>query len=106
MKKPYAIIQLQGKQHIVTVGDLLTVDRLDLAPAAKLEIKDVLLYADEKEAKIGTPTIAKATVTLEAVENKRGVKIHVATFKAKSRYHKTKGHRQELTVVKVVSIEA
>jgi large subunit ribosomal protein L21 len=101
----YAVIQLLGKQHIVAEGDTLVVDKVSEEPKSKLEITDVLLVADGKEVTIGQPMVAKAKVTLAVQETKRGDKLRVATYKAKSRSRKVKGHRQlqsTLLVEKIV----
>jgi large subunit ribosomal protein L21 len=99
----YAVIQLAGKQHKVSVGDQITVNRLEVEPDAKISITDVLLIGGD-EAKVGTPFVTGAVVTLKAVTHDRGEKIRVATYKAKSRYRKVRGHRQSLTTVEVLSI--
>jgi len=106
MKKPYAIIQIQGKQEIVSQGDKITIDRLDNQEGENLKISNILLYVDDKTTQIGTPTIDKALVTLKVSSHLKAKKIRVAKFKAKSRYRKTKGHRQLQTNLEVLSIKA
>jgi large subunit ribosomal protein L21 len=69
-------------------------------------VADVLLVTSGDKTTVGTPVVAKASVKLEVLVHEKGEKIRVATFKAKSRYRKVKGHRQALTQVKVVSITA
>ena len=55
MKKPYAVIQIQGKQEIVSVGDKITVDRLDTEEGDDLKINNVLLHVNDKKTSIGKP---------------------------------------------------
>lgn len=98
----YAVISLSGKQHVVRVGEKLTVDRLPIAEG-EFEIKDVLLIGGDKP-QIGMPLVEGAVVKAKILSHERGEKIRVATFKAKSREHKVKGHRQELTTIEIVSI--
>lgn len=94
----YAIIQLNGKQMMVTEGVTFEIDRQsDLVP-------QVLLFSDGKEIILGEPILADVAVKLTHVADKMGEKVVVARFKSKSRYRKKKGHRQPLTVVKVESI--
>lgn len=102
----YAIIQLNGKQFKVEQGDVLEVDRLETEPGKTFKITDILLINDGKSTKIGQPLVEKASVTLKVVENKKGKKIRVATYRAKSRNRKVKGHRQPLSTVEVTKIEA
>lgn len=100
----YAIIQLNGKQFQVTEGTKFVLDRLPHEENKELKISEVLLVGDEKDQKIGTPFLAKTTVTLKILENKKGPKIRVAKFRAKSRYRRVYGHRQPQSVVEVVKI--
>ncbi|MDQ3008537.1 MAG: 50S ribosomal protein L21 [bacterium] len=102
--KPYAIIQLVGKQFKVSVGDTFVVDLLDQEPDAKLTVNDVILTSDGTNSVVGSPLVEKAAVVLKVLNHQRGKKIRVATYKAKSRYRRVKGHRQEQTVVEVLSI--
>lgn len=102
----YAVISLGGKQHVVTEGEQLEVNRLDVAENETMKIQDVLLVADGENRQIGTPLVDGAVVTVKVVSHIKGEKIRVATFKAKSRQHKVRGHRQPLTTVEIVSIKA
>lgn len=100
----YAVISLGGKQHVVSEGETLQIDRLDATPDETLTIKDVLLTVDGDTMQMGAPLVEKASVTLKVVSHDKGDKIRVAKFKAKSRYRRVQGHRQALTTVQVVSI--
>ena len=84
-------------------GEKLQVDRLDHEAGDAFDIKDVLLVVDG-EPKIGTPLVEGAIVKAKVLSHERGEKIRVATFKAKSRERKVRGHRQELSTVEIVSI--
>ena len=103
MTMKYAVIKLSGKQFKVSIGDTFSVDKLDIEPGKKMDIKDVLMVVDGEKVDIGTPLLSKVVV-IEALEQKKDKKIRVATYKAKSRHRKVKGHRQHKTVVKVISI--
>ena len=103
MTMKYAIIKLSGKQFKVSVGDIFSVDKLNIETGKKMDIKDVLMVVDGEKVNIGTPLLSKVVV-IEALEQKKDKKIRVATYKAKSRHRKVKGHRQHKTVVKVISI--
>lgn len=103
MKKPYAVIQLNGKQFLVSEGDVLEID--SAVAEQKLFITDVLLVVSDKGIQVGQPLVAKAKVTLNLVEEKR-TKTRVAKFRSKSRYRKIYGHKQPQSVLKVESISA
>lgn len=102
----YAIIQLAGKQFQVAEGDQLIVDRLETAEGETITVTDVLLVGDDKTQTVGTPLVAKASVTLKVTTHQKGKKLRVGKFKAKSRYRKVQGHRQHQTMVDVVKISA
>jgi large subunit ribosomal protein L21 len=101
----YAIIQLQGKQFKVQTGDEFDVDRLTSKPGDIIELNDVLMINTDGKVQIGTPLVKNAVVTLELLEEKRGEKIRVFKYKSKSRYRRTRGHRQELYRVAVKAIK-
>lgn len=100
----YAVIKLAGKQFIVQENDEFVVDRLETEQGKTFTIKDVLLVKDNDKVTVGTPLISKATVKLKVVEDFKDKKIRVAKFKAKSRYRRVMGHRQQKSKVQVVSI--
>lgn len=102
----YAIIALQGKQYRVEEGMELTVDRLAEDPDKVLTIADVLLVADGENVVVGQPKVENAKVSAKILKHQRCEKIRVSVFKAKSRYRKTHGHRQEETVVKIEKISS
>lgn len=100
----YAVIQTGGKQYRVSEGDILEVEQLPEEKDQKVTFSDVLLYTNEGNAKIGTPHVAGMSVAAVVVEQVQGDKIRVAKYKAKSRYRKVIGHRQQLTKVKIETI--
>jgi large subunit ribosomal protein L21 len=102
----YAVLETGSKQYRVTAGDTLEIERLEVEAGKPVTFDRVLLVNNEGTVTIGAPTVSGATVTADVVAHKRGE--HKLTFKMKRRkgYHKTIGHRQELTVVKVKSINA
>ena len=102
----YAVIQFQGKQYRVEEGMELTLDRVAEDEKKSLTLKDVLLFVDGDVVKIGAPYVDGATVKATVLSHGRGVKIRVATFKAKSKERKTIGHRQAETVLKIDTISA
>jgi large subunit ribosomal protein L21 len=102
-----ATIKTSGRQFIVTEGDVLTVNRFPNTEAGgTVEIKDVLTVGEGESLQVGRPTVAGAVVTAKVLENKRGDK--VITFKKVKRTgrERTRGHRQELSVIQIESIKA
>lgn len=101
-----AIIKLGKSQYLVIPGQEITVDRLHRAPGVNFQITETLLLANGPDIQIGKPYVPNANVTASVVEHFTGDKIRVATFKAKSRYRKTKGFKAALSKVKIVEISA
>jgi large subunit ribosomal protein L21 len=102
----YSIIETGGKQYRVKPGDTLEVERLEVEAGNPVTFDRVLLVSNDGKVTVGAPTVANATVTADVVSHIRGEK--KLTFKMKRRkgYHKTIGHRQQLTVVKIKEIKA
>ena len=101
----YAIVSTGGKQYKVAQGDVINVEKLDAQPGDKVEL-DVLMLADGKKIVVDADKLAKKKVTAEVLEQFKGDKQLVFKFKKRKRYHRTKGHRQNLTKLQVVEIPA
>jgi len=104
MAGTYAIVESGGKQYKVSPGQTIEVDRLPVAEGDTVELSRVLLVADGDDAIIGTPTVDGARVTATCLGEKKGNKIIVFKYKAKTRYRRKKGHRQLYTVLHIDSI--
>ena len=101
MKK--AVIQTGGKQYVVTEGETIQVELLK--EAGKSVTFEPLLVMDGDSVQVGAPTVAKATVTAEVVEeDKQADKVTAIRYKAKKRVHKVHGHRQHQTILKITKI--
>ena len=99
----YAIIRTGGKQYKVTPGDIIEIDRLPQDKTEDVIFEDVLLHVLDNKIEIGKPRL-KAKVKAKILEHKKGEKIRVSKFKAKSRYRKTIGFRAFLTKVQIEKI--
>ncbi len=99
----YAIIQTGGKQEKVSVGDVITVERID--KKKDVTFSHVLLIADKDKVSVGDPFVKGAKVGAKILEQTRGRKL--ISFKARRRKssRRTHGHRQALTRVKITEIE-
>ncbi|HVR36130.1 MAG TPA: 50S ribosomal protein L21 [Methylomirabilota bacterium] len=102
----YAVVETGSKQYRVAAGDWLQVERLDVEAGQPVTFDRVLLLNHEGRVTVGSPTIPKASVIADVVEHKRGPKIKVFKMKRRKGYHRTQGHRQELTIVKIKEIKA
>ena len=102
----YVVLETGSKQYRVAAGDTLEIERLAVQAGQSVTFDRVLLINNDGKVVVGSPTVSGATVVADVVEHKRGEK--KLTFKMKRRkgYHKSIGHRQELTVVKVKEIKA
>ena len=101
-----ATIQTQGRQFTVTEGDVLIVNRYPKTEAGNIiEINDVLAAGEGADYKVGKPKLAGASVSAKILENKRGDKVIVFKKKKRKGYEKKRGHRQELSVIKIESIK-
>ncbi len=103
---PYAIVETGGKQYRVRVGDRLSVEKLPHDPGVEITLDRVLMIGGEGPARIGTPTVAGASVSATIEEQYRGEKIVVFKYKAKKRYRRRTGHRQSLTRLAITAINA
>ena len=102
----YAVLETGSKQYRVAAGDTLEIERLETEAGKPVTFDRILLVNNEGKVSIGAPTVAGATVAADVVEHIRGEKKLTFTMKRRKGYHKTIGHRQELTVVKITSINA
>lgn len=100
----YAVIISGGQQHKVSPNETLAVAKLAGKQKEKIIFSQVLLVVDGDKIKLGQPLVKDAKVQAEIVRQFKGEKIRVAKFKAKSRYRRVRGHRQQLTLVKIVKI--
>lgn len=108
----FAVIETGGKQYVVSVGDVLTIEKLprddkeEYKEGEKIVFDKVLLVDNGKDTTtIGTPYIKGAKVTASFEEGGKGKKITVIKFKSKSRYFKKYGHRQPFNKVKIEALK-
>lgn len=95
----FAIFSTGGKQYRVKVGDIIKVEKL--AVDGKIDFDQVLMVG----ATVGSPLVAGAKVSAEVLEHKRADKILVFKKKRRHNYRRTKGHRQNITVLKITEIK-
>ena len=100
----YAVIETGGKQYRVEVGTELEVELLDAEPGKTVTVGRVLLVADGDDASIGQPVVDGAAVSAEVVRQSRGDKVIAFKYRPKARRRVKKGHRQDLTVLRISDI--
>lgn len=99
----YAIIEESGKQFKVTSGDVIHIDRA-LGEDKTVKFDRVLLVAGEGSPKIGAPLVGGASVSADVVGAVKGKKVESVKYKRRKGFHKTIGHRQKYTAVKITGI--
>ena len=102
----YAIIQTGGKQYRVAEGDVIEVEKLDVEAGAEAKFEKVLLVSNGESLSIGAPLVAGAAVTAEVVEQAKAPKVIAFKYKRRKGYHRTVGHRRQLTRLKIKTISA
>ncbi len=100
----YAVIKTGGKQYRVAANDVLEIEKVAGGAGATVEFKDVLMVGGDAGIKIGAPFLAGATVTAEVVEQGRGPKVIAFKKRRRKNSRRKRGHRQELTTVKITGI--
>jgi len=100
----YAVIKTGGKQYRVSKDDVVTIERVAGEAGAKVEFDHVLMVGAGADVKIGTPLVAGAKVTGELVEQTRGPKLIAFKKRRRKNSRRKKGHRQDLSTVRITSI--
>lgn len=104
MNQTFAVIKTGGKQYKVAEGQVLKIEKLEAEEGKEVSFDDVLMVSDEADLKIGVPKVEGAKVSAKVVKNGRARKIIVFKYRAKKRYKKKAGHRQNFTEVQITKI--
>ena len=102
----FAVIETGGKQYKVNEGDVIFVEKLDVAEGDTITFESVKALSIGDTFEVGTPNVAGAVVKATVVKNGKGKKIYVLKYKSKKNEKKKMGHRQPYTKVQIVKIEA
>ncbi len=100
----YAIIQTGGHQYKVAPGDIIEVERLDAATGSQVELGEVLMVSGDNGVQVGTPMVSGAKVIAKVLSQSKGAKLTIFKYKAKKRYRRKTGHRQNLTMLSIKEI--
>lgn len=102
----YAIVETGGKQFKVQEGDVIFVEKLNVAPEASVTLDKVLLVSNEDTINVGAPYVEGATVNAKVLAQGKAKKIIVFKFKPKKGYKRKQGHRQLYTKLQIEKINA
>ena len=102
----YAVIETGGKQHKVSEGEILRVEKIEAEIGAEIKLDKVMLVQTDDKTMIGSPYVDNASVTAEVVEQGKSKKIIIFKYKRKKNYQRKKGHRQQYTALKIKAIAA
>ena len=100
----FAVFKSGGKQHRVSEGEVVRLERLDAEPGASVEFDEVLLIAEGDTVNVGAPFVSGGKVTAEVVGHDRGDKIRIVKFRRRKHYMRRAGHRQWYTDVRITGI--
>ncbi len=102
----FAIVATSGKQFKVSEGDRIVVDRVPANVGETVRLDAVLMLGGEDKPVVGTPLVVGAAVEATVVSHRSGDKIIVFKFEARKRHRRKTGHRQQLSELRIGSIQA
>ena len=100
----YALVKTGGKQYRVSKDDTILVERLSAEEGEQIILNDIVLLGDVDKVTIGTPLVDGAGVSATVVRQTRGPKIIIFRRKRRKNNRRTQGHRQDLTLLKIIDI--
>ncbi|HYA12924.1 MAG TPA: 50S ribosomal protein L21 [Syntrophales bacterium] len=100
----YAVIKTGGKQHKVSEGDVITVEKINGGEGDVVLFEEVLMVSKGEEIRVGTPLLKGAKVSGEIIEQTKADKLNVFKMKRRKGFKKKTGHRQKLTKMKIKEI--
>ena len=102
----FAVIKTGGKQYRVAAEDVITVAKLDAGPGEAVAFGEVLMLTGDAGVEVGAPTVAGASVSGEIVAQVRGPKVIAFKKRRRQNSRRKRGHRQDLTTVRITEILA
>ncbi len=100
----YAVIVTGGKQYRVQQGDVIFVEKMDVAEGAEVSFSNVLAVGEEGSVKVGSPVVEGACVAGKVLKNGKGKKLNIITYRPKKGSARRMGHRQPYTKVEITAI--
>jgi len=100
----FAVVKTGAKQYKVAAGDVIKVEKLDGEAGSQITLDHVLMVGTDKGVEVGKPTVSGTVVTAEILEQSRAGKIIIFKKRRRQNSRRKNGHRQELTVLRVLEI--
>ncbi len=100
----YAVIESGGKQHRVEPGEVLQLEKLDVAEGDAIDFDKVMMIGEGEKVSIGMPYVEGGKVTAEVISHGRGEKINIVKMRRRKQYRRQAGHRQYYTEVRIKEI--
>lgn len=101
----FAVIETGGKQYLVEEGTIISIEKIESDKNKSVDFDKILLHSVKGNLVIGTPYVKGALVSAELLSTEKDEKIRVFKFKKKTGYKKTRGHRQQLSTVKITALD-
>lgn len=102
----YAVFRSGGKQYRAAEGDVLRLEKIDVAEGAKIDFDQVLLIGEGSDIKVGTPLVSGGSVSGKVLRQGKSKKVSVVKFKRRQNYLRQGSHRQFFTEVEITGISA
>ncbi len=102
----YAVFETGGKQHKVTEGEIIRVEKLKAEPGTEVVFDKIMMVKTDEKVMIGRPYVDNASVKAEVVEQGKHKKIIIFKYKRKKNYQRKQGHRQRYTAIQIKEMAA
>jgi len=102
----YAVIKTGGKQYKVAANDIILVEKIEAEAGATVSLDQVLMIGDGANVTIGQPVVAGASVAAEVLNHAKADKVIIFKKNRRHNYRRKRGHRQQLTALKITNIKA
>src|SRR6056300_1717359 len=101
----YAVLKSGGKQYKVSAGDVILVEKIIGDSGSKVKFEDIIMMGEGAKIHVEENELKTASVTGKVIEQTRGPKLLVFKKKRRHNYRRKKGHKQDLTAVRIESID-
>ena len=101
----YAIIEVGAKQYTIKKGDIIEVEKQAVKEGKDITLNKVLLVSKDKKVDVGQPYVKEAKVEAEVLKHIKGEKVISFKYRRRKSSHWKKGHRQQLTRLKIKEIQ-
>jgi len=101
----YAVLKSGGKQYKVSAGDVILVEKILGESGSKITFEDIVMMGEGAQIHIEEAELKTASVTGEVIEQTRGPKLIIFKKKRRQNYRRKKGHKQDLTAIRIKSID-